>query len=493
MIGLILAGIVAAAAYGLPRRGTLAMATLGALAGALLSIKVNVGGFALAAIACACAVSAPLLRERRALSLLVAGAFAAVPVVLLSGKLDDPHTLRYAAIVFAGALAIALSALATAPGPGPSRRELGALGLGALGATGLGAAVPVIGGTSPAELLDGWVLRPAETPDLQFASLFLHELTLVWAALGLASAFAVAWARRARLAVGPRAHGVLALARLAVGFAIWLCLASPVPGLPFELTRGLAVGAPFAWVAAIAPAGSRFSNGFLRVLIPALAVLQALHAFPVPGSQLAWSQFLFVLVGGVCIADGARELSSAGEVLRPRLPSWRHVVTAAVLVFCVWFALKPLRRYAGTVDTAYDVGVPLVLPGAERMRLLPERVAQLEGLVNGIQTKCQTFLTMPGLNSLYLWSEQPVPTTLSGPWTFFLTAEEQREIVADVREESSLCVVRKPDLLEFWAGFSGDRVPPRPLVRFIRRDFEPYRNYSGYLLETRRAPLRRGG
>jgi hypothetical protein len=45
----------------------------------------------------------------------------------------------------------------------------------------------------------------------------------------------------------------------------------------------------FAWVALIQPPGKPDEETqFARLLLPPLAVLQALHVFPVAGSQLSW-------------------------------------------------------------------------------------------------------------------------------------------------------------------------------------------------------------
>ena len=63
---------------------------------------------------------------------------------------------------------------------------------------------------------------------------------------------------------------------------------------------------------------------------------------------------------------------------------------------------------------------------------------------------------------------------------------EQRRIVERVERTPGLCVVHKPDLVEFWGGYFGGAPPSRPLLRFMEDDFVPIRDYSGYILTIRK-------
>src|SRR5262249_57853242 len=93
---------------------------------------------------------------------------------------------------------------------------------------------------------------------------------------------------------------------------------------------------------------------------------------------------------------------------------------------------------------AYAAGAPFDVPGGGRVRTQPDRVAQVQDLTRGIRRHCSTFVTLPGLNSLYLWSGEPAPVEVPGPWMFFLTADDQRKIVDEIRDIPRLCAVQKP-------------------------------------------------
>jgi hypothetical protein len=487
LIGLVLVGLAAAASV-YPQRRWPALAAIGALAMILLTVKVNTGVFAFASIACACVLASPPLRRLYPLRALVVLGFVAVPLVLMRTRLDSPDTLNLALIVTLGALAVVVAGWQLRPAARPDGRDLGWLVLGASVTLAFVVFTVLFTGTSPGNLVDYWFVRPSETPDIQFAPLYLGRGGVWWAAFGLACAAAYAVAIRRRTALDPRARPWIAAMRIVVGLGMWAALSRASLELPDELSTALVGATGFAWVAAVPRSGESAERGLVRVLLPALAVLQVLHAFPVPGSQLGWSVVLFVIVGGVCIGDGIAELREPGTARafsRVRL-GW--LATGAVAVFGLWLCVSPLRDYSNRVGDAYGAGVPLDLPGAERMRLPSDRVAQLHDLVADLRTRCATFVSIPALPSLYLFSNMPPAVSLSGPWPFFLTDEDQEKIVARIHDLPGLCVVAKPDVLAFWTGFHGGEVPDRPLVRFIADEFRLVGEYSGFLLGVRRQP-----
>lgn len=483
-IGFLLIALVAAAVFFLPKRERTAMALVGAIAAALLSIKVNVGVFALVSIAFACTVAVPALRDRWAIRTLSAAILVAIPIILISGHLGEDWAQRFAGIVAIGTLSLALISTSLPPGPVPSLRGVGMVAVGALAVLALVSLVTILGGTTPSQLVHGWLIRPAHTPDVQFAPLLIDSRAWWWVFLGWVGAIATVGI--AGRSLGSGAHLAIGTARVVAGLLIWVSLVGPIFDLPVELTQSMVVGAPLLWIAAIAPNRQDPRDTFLRVLIPALAALQFLHAYPMPGSQLGWSSFLLVLVGGICVADGLEELAGVGMSWRPSFAGWRAATSIVVVVFGAWLCLKPLRTEARLAKANYDAGVSLGLPGARKMHVSEPLYEQLQDLVGALRGNCNTFLTLPGMNSLNIFSGKEPPVEMSGPWPFFFTVAEQRDIVEDVRRVPRFCIVRKPDLLQFWAGFSDNTVPQKPLIRFIGQKFVLMHDFSGYELLVRR-------
>jgi hypothetical protein len=463
-----------------------ALAAVGALAAVLISIKVNVGLLAAAAIVFACAASGGALRGVRWLSPAVGAGFVAVPFVLMAGKLDDPQTLRFAAVVGAGALALAIASLRPRPPARPNWGDLAWLAGGGLAVLALVSLVPFVRGTSPGGLLEGWFVDPVQHPDVAFASLTVDELGPLWALFGLVSATGATAALGDVGALGPRARAILGAGRLVFGLVSLLAVTGPFLGLPLELTRAIVICAPFAWMATIGRTDEVAEMRFVRIAIAAVAILQTLHAYPVPGAQLGWSEIAFVIVGGLCAADGIDDLAAAARMVSPRRVPWAAALGTLVAAFGIWVALDRVKPFTDAADASYSAGVPLGLPGTDRMRVAPERAEQLQDLTSGLRENCGALVTLPGMNSLHLYSGVPMLEEMSSTWMLYLDSDEQGEIVERARAEDRLCVIRKPDLLAFWAVYTQGRgIPDRPLVRFIRDEFQTLRNYSGYFLEVR--------
>jgi hypothetical protein len=479
-IGFLLILLVALAVFLIESRERTGMALVGATAAALLSIKVNVGAFAFASIAVACTVAVPALRERTWLRVGVAAIFVAIPIALISGHLDQDWAQRFAGLVAIGGFSLVLVSTGIPSGTVPGMRGVSWLALGALATIAFVCLVPILGGTTPSDLARGWLIRPSDTPSIQYAPLFIDPRAWWWAFAGWVAALAALWS--SERSFGPRVHLLSGAARIAVGLLIWASLVSSIFDLPPELTQSLVIGAPLLWLAALPPTGAPFRNTFLRVLIPALAALQFLHAYPMPGSQLAWGSLLLVLVAAICVSDGIGEITTAGAAWRPTFEWWRPLATVVVVAFSLWIGLKPLRKEARDARAAYNSGVSLALPGATKMRVSEPLYLQMHSLVRALQAHCDTFLTLPGMNSLNIFAHEEPPTEMSGPWPFFFTAGQQRKIVMEVAHQPRLCIVRKPDLLAFWAGFSGSTVPKRPLVNFIESRFALLHDFSGYQL-----------
>ncbi len=480
-IGFVLLALVAAFVFGFERRPAATMAVAGGLVALLATTKVNVGVLAALSLVFALTVTSRDVGRLRWLRWGAAAAFVLVPFVLMSSHLDNDKVLLLAATVSGGALALVLATASSARELRPDWRDVAwfaGVGGAVLASVCL---VPIILGTSPGGLIDGWLIQPLGHPETAFNEVVLGTPGLVWVTLALVGA--TAWLSAGGRPTSDRVDAVLAIVRIAVGLGMWITLASAVLGAPGNLPRVIAFAVPFAWIASIPPREETTQRRFVRVAIPALAVLQVLHAYPVPGAQLAWATLLFVIVGGICIADGATAIP-APPALRARVA----VVAASIVAlgFGTWLALDRLRPFGDTAAATYRASVPLDLPGAQRQRVDLPRAENLRALTAGIERSCDTFLTLPGLDSLYLYTGQTPPEEMSSSWMLYLDDADQQRIIDLVDDRPRLCAVIKPDLLDFWRVYAPRaEIPDRPLVRFIEDDFRPIHDYSGYTLAVR--------
>lgn len=489
IICLLLATIVVISCFVRAGVAPLAMAALGGAVAALILVKINVGTFALASLALACAVSYPLLSERRWPRPLIEAGFVLLPVVLLLGKFGEGWPRRYAIHVALAALALVI-VLRARRSERRDDEELGWLLGGFVAVAAACCFVLLATGTSLAGLWDGIIGQPLRQSDaftipLQMSAR-IYSLDLV----ALTAAVAYWYVSRARSGEpGPVWAALVSLFSVGVGLVMALSVGGTL--LPFD--AGDFAGYQFAmlafcWVALIPPPGARRPEvSFPLLLLPLLAVLQALHAFPVAGSQTLWSTFLLIPVGAVCVGNGVRGLAA----IVPDGAERRALAACAAIGVLVLGALvvdKTLRDPLRVTSNAYDGAVPLALPGAEDIRLGQPDAAFYREITRAIDDNCAALIMLPGMDSFYIWADQEPPTQRNATgWPTLFDDERQREAVADVRSIEGLCLLRNIPLASGWS--QGD-IPPGPLVRFLDRGFTPLASFGDYELLRREGPAR---
>ncbi len=479
--------IVAVCAFGLARRPEHSLAAVGALVGALLLSKINAGAFALVAVAYAAIATLPRLRR---VVVLHWGSRAALVLAgpLLMSK-DLSWSGRYALLGAAGGLALVLAGWRSDPAAEDELREdesvwwtvnlLRGLGYSALAILG----VIFILGTSPGAMFETLIVDGArQRLEDPFPAVLTHGV-LWWALAGVLAALLIR-GPLARLGYGGRVWFSLAGAasRILAGLAIWSSLVS---AWPFSIAPNaeFALALPLAWVAAL-PCGrddASTATHFLRLLVPALAVMSALFAYPVAGSQIGYGSVLFVLCGAVCVADGLHDLNvllvnmraSAAAVLAVRAGAAILTATLA-LVWTIDFVVRPMGGYR----TTYRDERALPFAGATRLHLEPAVVNVFTGLIADARTHCRTLISMSGLPSLNLWSGLPEPDGLSviGVWWKALLPAQLTTVLADAEAASGLCEVRNQTEIEAWDGRRP--LPQIPLVRFLEQDFVPLGSFG---------------
>jgi hypothetical protein len=316
--------------------------------------------------------------------------------------------------------------------------------------------VALAGGTHPQDLFNGLVLAAFRLPQVYLWPVRIGPYNVLWAAVCFAAAVAVISPSRK-----PRSAVTAGVVRVAAGLITWVSIIL----LPSSL---FLVALPLAWIATRAPKGDagRPIDSYARVLLPTLAVLESLQAYPVAGTQLSLAALLLVPVGAITLSDGIRQLHALGaEGSRTpfRLATW--AAPAALLMNIAAFQLFGFLAVA-----AYAGGAPLGVPGAALVRVSPQRGADIRALVAATNQSCSSFITFPGMTSLYIWTGQQPPLALyAGVWMFVLDSGAQQMDVDKLEGRQRLCVVKNQAALDFWT--EGRPVPSRPLVQFINTGF----------------------
>jgi hypothetical protein len=469
LLSLLLVGLALAAAYR-SRWPRATAVSIGALVAATCLVKINVGAFAAMAVAFAFAGSLAA-RWRRLLVPATGLVLAVVPFALMLRLLDRDWAIYYA--LAAALAALALTVVVTAAGPKAAAAPAAWLMVG----SGAAVAIATVGiavrtGTRLLDLLNWIVLIAYRQPLLYVQPLNVRAWVVVFAAASaaLAIAFVVFRAR------GPVSGLLPATARVAAGVVMWICVLLPPSYL-------LMLAVALVWVAALAPRDDLDSptDAYSRLLLPALALMECLQAFPIAGTQAAIASLGVVLVGAIAINDGVRQLRAWGAGRsRPRLVAAANFVPVAALVF----SLAATSLWGLVAAGGYAAGSPLALPGGHLLRVPHVQQVALGSLTTAIRKDCDSFITEPAMPSFYGWTQQPAPAQLySTDWIYLLDRAQEQSIVDQVKARPRLCVVRNDAVVKFWA--QGKPAASGPLIGFIDTNFVVSGSYGDYDLMTR--------
>jgi hypothetical protein len=428
--------VYAAASYAMQPRPRL-LIVVGAMIGAIAMSKINVGVLAAAAVVVALVVGNrrvdPLAKS------IVAGGAVALPFVLASQRLSNAIAMQLIVMVSLTMLAT-LAALwadrVSFPG-----RSLFTVAWSALAAIAVSLVWPLLTGTSPRALLHGVFIAPLG--QVERLVLFV-PINFNWVIIVLTASVAVA----AFLHRGNQPHtffGSSVLPNLVFALVgLWLI------GLGISNTFGawlpaFALLPALAWIIA-APPTVRLA---LRFLVP-LALLQALHAYPVAGAQKAWGTALMFVPSAIALAVGLNGVPAWSELNGAvRFIGLLGLAGAMTIMMGIW---------PPTVWRHYVDSEPVGLPGSSLVRLSPAEVHTARQLTDAIKANCDTFYTAPGYESLYVFTRLAPPTGLLRNWPGAHTASEQREIVekldAAARSGKRVCIVRDDSRAEEWMASS---------------------------------------
>jgi hypothetical protein len=433
----------------------------------LTLVKVNIGIFALLAVAMAVLFQATPGWLSRLAKYAAGAAALLLPFVLMRVQLDDPPTQAYCFVVAASSAALLAGPLGFATPGSLSFRQCGLAAAGyaaILAVVLLGLAVQ---GIPLSRVLTMLVLKRVTLGVSQgtwYKAVALGRMWIAWALAGLAAA--VLFARTTRNGKG-RAETLLAHFRVLFGGAA-LLIALLTPGILLGFVT------PFCWLL-LCPAddtGRRVTHA--RMLLATAAVLQTLYAFPVAGSQTYFLRVLLILVAAISLFDGLRSLTRparlAPMVRRFARPAAAATLAGVALAYPV-LAYRASRLYASLT--------PLEMPGAERIHAEREEAEDYQWLVARLRQNCDTFVGLPGIPSLYFWTGKPMPGPAHGPpgplsmdaWMLTHSPGEQQAIADDLSRYPNACAVYTPGGLAFWSK-AGLDPGSWPLANYILTHFK---------------------
>lgn len=449
-----------------PRKLALALGLVGA---ALCLTKINVGVFLFAGGGAWWALHLDGTRlGLRARTWAVGAAMALLPLALMRNQLGLPWVVTFALVSGAAGAA---TVLAAARGASALTRgsDLLVIILAAAGLTALTAVGILAQGTSLPGLLEGVLLGPLRHPQLYLAQVNWRTGALPCALGSLALASAATLWRPAWAANG------IAFARLVA--AAWYFLAWVFAGLIHPHAFALSYALAMTWLF-VFPLGDDAKSQPARSWLALLLIPQALHAFPVAGSQISWGTFLWVPLAVIAAHDAIGHFAMRSAAVRRGLSVAAVALLAGLTVRCWQSAQLGLARARESER--------LRLPGANSLRLPESLSTTLRALSLNAVMHADVLFSMPGMHSFHLWTDVPPPTAANAThWFTLLSAGQQEAIRARLAASPRSCVIVQRDVLAFLV--RNGIATESPLASWLWENYEP-----AFTLQTYEFWVRKG-
>jgi len=454
-----------------PKPSTLAL--IGAVAGALLMIKINLGLFVMLPLALTAlrltAVNGVVRLGQGVLMLTV----LAMPVVLMSSLLDLPWVPQYCAfstLTILGALTIwptvEFQKILMLP-------HWGYVISGLLSAMAMSAVVWLALGTTASELIDAVFLQSAALARNWNFSPRLNDTDVIRMAALTVPAVIYALGNTNTRTRGVVRRAIPWVKLLVASIVVLLIASSALLHLPGYLLSNIlfqAIGI-MSWLTLIRAENGKPIYPVGRSLSAMIAAVMVLYAYPVAGTQVALSGVLAAVLAPVLLHDVAQDFRI---LLGPKLAE--IVATHATARYRVFarggacFVLASIL-YLLTLNSVshYRSLEPLALRGATLARAESRIVDSYRWAVAELDT-CDSFYTFPGLPSFYFWTGQKPPARINTNDTLGLLNEmKQRQVVEDLEHHRDLCILGLPDYIEFYD--RGQRIKPSPIRQYIDDNF----------------------
>lgn len=440
----------------------------GLLGAALALVKINVGAFLIFSAAftlalCHRGAGASSVR------LLLIGAGCLLPLALMRSLLGEGWVQVF--VVVSG---LATTAVLCAARGGLTRmRHAGWrpwLWFGGSGVAFTAAvmAIMAVRGTSPAALVHGVIIAPLQHPGVYAFPVRWRPGVIV---VGLVVLGLVLYAARRPDEAGVRRAIAWIRIVAAVAFQLTLIPSLQTSQAAIALSFGLPLAALFA--VPLDRDTSHASGAAARAWFALLLALQALHAYPVAGSQLNWGTFLWIPLMLSGLQEAVDYLLARPGVSRTRWPRLMLAAGALALALGVAATLGRIARMnlgnGERIGVAGSGDIMLPAPIASALRVVTENAAAHGSIL----------LSLPGSYSLNLWSGVPTPTPANVThWFSLLSPAQQQAMLARLASEPSAVFIVQHNILAALVE-TGFR-PSSPVLDYLRANFTRAFAIEGY-------------
>ena len=471
------------------RHGRVALFTSGGLIASILLIKVNVGIFTIAALGVSIGIGVGRVRVPTPLWYAICGLALAVPPALMVGLMGHAWVTEYLLASESGvASLLCVGGLFRPRRQGPKSPSSLALWitmglcLVSLGYFG----IVTQAGTPLRAILLGTFVNPVDQFHFLVVPIPLGPLRTAVTVLMSGGITLYTWNVRHltnNAAQTPRCdRWRIGLALLKIGAGGTIVAFGLSGGLPWSPVVGVAL---MGLAACGTPTAGASGTARPLILVSAsLGVFEQLQMYPVAGAQIAAGTFWIGIAALLMLYDGIVELQARTDLhhrpeqlLDARRPFVIAAATLAVTCFIVVATWSTLASTEGQWTS-------LQLPGSSAISLPPHEATTLQLVVAYLKHNCTTFISAPGLDSLYTWTREPVPPGLvDDDWMYVVPPSSQAHILNALQARLRVCGVENPAVMRIWR--HGRPLPPSPILDYLRNDFVVVTRIGNFVLLRR--------
>lgn len=457
---------------GSQRKSVLVM--LGAMCAMLAFTKINVGAFFGIGLLSALVAQGPLSRPHRAWFLGLLGLSGLALLLLFRSHLGETWARVYLGQACVAILTTNVIARVISGGRQPGIIQVVPVAAAFTGVSILIVSVLLLTGTSFSAMVENLVIGPS-----RLGGLFSGHLQVPYASGSAAIAFLSGLAVLVYRDHISRFQSLLVAAKGLYGLLGTLLFIG-------YYNQELGYLWPWVWLLLVgteteSPTARR--SAFARLFLSLQAGWQGLQAYPTAGTQAVVATSLQVLVYSICLHDAIKAAVAMPWVVRrlsaltPRTIALLNTALLAGLLYLFagrWCNPASARRYYMSVP-------PLGLRGCEQLRLPSEDVDTYRTLTHFLETECDTFITVPGMNSLHFWTGKMPPTYFNPSEVLLLNRDQQTQLIAALgKAKRPLIVLRESGGIYSFTPDSG------PLGKLISQQCREIRRIGRFhILEPR--------
>lgn len=468
----LLLGLAALLAAGGTKRPSV-LPLLGAIGGCLLLTKINVGGFF------GLALGMSLLCCKQEVRLMRLGLWgvicvgAVVPLLLMYPHLREGWARHFSWETAASILAVGIAGCRAHSKPTIHLTDWLRTAAGSVSVIVLVITLLVLNGSTLSGVVGSLIWGALNTGSSFYIPVRVTHS--IWAA-GVALLFAIG-------VVTPKGRGPYWRALVCAGKAVFGILGTIV--LIHDPRAQLDYILPWVWLALVDTserASTCFQDSFPRLFLCFAAVWQSLQAYPVAGTQVSVGTLLAVLVCSLCLYDAIgtfMALSALPSRLRRFASADNILGLKAGFVAALFFVFGLVWCQPITVLTQFATMEPLKLPGSQYRRMPADQVNEYRRLSKYLESNCDTFIVVPGFNSLYFWTDKSPPNyfNISGENNLPMDAQQALVVSALKKAKRPLIVLRQID----WPDeVIRGKLNDGPLAQFIRRECAPIDGFDSF-------------